>query len=69
MDQTFCIPDRTIMGNLFLMRYVMDVCNVYNQSVGIVSLDQEKAFNRIDHDFFVFCAQSFWFWRKSLLHG
>lgn len=36
-DQTYCIPDQTIMDNLFLMRDVMDVCNVYNESVVILS--------------------------------
>lgn len=51
MDQTYCIQDRTIMDNLFLMRDVMDVCNVYNKSVGILSLDQEKASDKIDHNF------------------
>lgn len=33
MDQTYCIPDWTIMDNLFLMRDVLDVCKVYDQNV------------------------------------
>ncbi len=66
MDQTYCIPDRTIMDNLFLMRDVMDVCNVYNQSVGILSLDQEKAFDRIDHDFLFSVFKAFGFGEKFI---
>ncbi|KAJ3599771.1 hypothetical protein NHX12_033727 [Muraenolepis orangiensis] len=45
-DQTYCIPDRTIMDNIFFMR---DVCRAHGVNVGVVSLDQEKAFLRVDH--------------------
>jgi len=48
------------MDNLFLMRDVLDVCKVCDQNVRLLSLDQEKAFDRIDHSFFVFCLKSFW---------
>ncbi len=29
----------------------MDICKVFNMNVGLVSLDQEKAFDRVDHDY------------------
>ncbi|KAJ3605666.1 hypothetical protein NHX12_027711 [Muraenolepis orangiensis] len=48
-DQTYCIPDRSIMDNIFFMRDVMDVCRAHGVNVGVVSLDQEKAFDRVDH--------------------
>ncbi|KAF7643645.1 hypothetical protein LDENG_00235850, partial [Lucifuga dentata] len=47
MDQTYCIPGRTIMDNLFLFHDLIDVCNVYNLNLGIISLYQEKAFDRV----------------------
>lgn len=33
------------------MRYLLDTCNVYNIDVWVVSLDQEKAFDRVNHSF------------------
>ena len=44
-----CIPDRTITDNIFLICDVTDVCKCDNAAVDIVSLDQEKAFDRVDH--------------------
>lgn len=48
-DQSYCVPDRSIV-NIFLMRDLLDLCRLYEIDVGIVSLDQEKAFDRVDHD-------------------
>ena len=39
------------MDNLFLLRDVIDICKVLDANIGIVSLDQEKAFDRIDHTY------------------
>ncbi len=50
-DQSYCVPKRSIMDNLFLIRDVLDICKVFNMNVGLVSLDQEKAFDRVDHDY------------------
>ena len=36
---TYCVPDRSIMDNLFLIRDLLDVCKLYNIDFGIVSLD------------------------------
>uniref|UniRef100_A0A8D3BRM1 Reverse transcriptase domain-containing protein n=1 Tax=Scophthalmus maximus TaxID=52904 RepID=A0A8D3BRM1_SCOMX len=58
-DQTYCIPDRTIMDNIFLMRDVIDLCKYHNLSVGIVSLDQEKAFDRVDHSYLFSALKTF----------
>uniref|UniRef100_A0A671MS58 Uncharacterized protein n=1 Tax=Sinocyclocheilus anshuiensis TaxID=1608454 RepID=A0A671MS58_9TELE len=48
------------------MRDVMDVYNVYNQSVGILSLDREKAFDRIDHNFLFSVFKAFGFGEKFI---
>lgn len=50
-DQSYCVLDRSMLDNLFLMRDVFDICKLYNINVGIVSIDQEKAFDRVDHAF------------------
>lgn len=50
-DQTYCIPKRSIYDNLFLMRDTMDYAGIYNIDFGLLSLDQEKAFNRVDHHY------------------
>lgn len=48
VDQSYCIPDRSMIDNLFLMRDVFDICNVDNAKLGIISIDQEKAFSLPD---------------------
>ncbi|KAJ3583936.1 hypothetical protein NHX12_015433 [Muraenolepis orangiensis] len=58
-DQTYCIPGRSIVDNLFLMRDAFDVCKLYNLNVGIISIDQEKAFDRVDHTFLAATLQAF----------
>ena len=42
------IVHRSNMDNLLLIRNLLDVCKLHNIDFGIVSLDQEKAFDRID---------------------
>jgi len=50
-DQTYCVPKRSIYDNLFLMRDIMDYAGIYNVDFGLLSLDQEKAFDRVDHHY------------------
>ena len=50
--QSYCVPDRSIMDNLFLIRDLLDVWKLYIIDFGIVLLDQEKAFDRVDHNCF-----------------
>lgn len=47
------------MDNLFLMRDLLDTCKLYNIDGGVVSLDQEKAFDRVDHSFLIFHLKGF----------
>lgn len=75
MDQSYCIPGRTLMDNLFLMRDVIDMCKVSDTNIGILSLDKEKYFDRIDHTylFSVFSAfgvgDVFTSWVKLIYNG
>ena len=50
-DQTCGVPGRTIFSNLAVFRDILDYIEVTNETGILVSLDQEKAFDRVDHDF------------------
>ena len=51
ISQTYCVPERTIMYNLFLIRDIIDLSKLQELDVGLFSIDQEKAFDRVDHPF------------------
>ncbi|CAM2103349.1 unnamed protein product [Caretta caretta] len=48
-DQTYTVPDRSIFDNLFLVRDLLELGRRDGLSFALLSLDQEKAFNRVDH--------------------
>ena len=49
-DQT-CIPGRNIASNLHTLNDIVKYANSKNIEAAIVFLDQEKAFDRVDHQF------------------
>ncbi len=53
MNLTCCILNRSIMDSLFLLRDVIDLAHMDNINVGIFSINQEKAFDRVNH-FYLF---------------
>ena len=50
-DQTCSIPGRSILSNLRLMRDIIRYARDKSFEGVILSLDQKKAFDRVDHDF------------------
>ena len=50
-EQTCSIPQRTILNNLFLIRDTRKLTKENNTKLYILKIDQEKAFNKIDHNF------------------
>ncbi len=50
-DQSYCVRGRSIADNLHLMRDLYDYAFYNNVDVGFLSMDQEKAFDRVDHIF------------------
>ena len=73
-DQTCCIPGRTIFDNLALLRDTLECITVTGETGILVSLDQEKAFDRVNRDFLSNVLQRFGFgtvfqqWVSVLYH-
>ena len=60
-DQTCGVVGRTIFSNLSLIRDVLDMINKTYETGILVSLDQEKAFDRVDHKFLMRTLAKFGF--------
>ena len=60
-DQTCSVPGRTIFGNLSLLRDTLDYVNITNETGILLSLDQEKAFDRVDRTFLMKVLETFGF--------
>ena len=58
-DQTCGIPGRSIYENLFLLRDTLDYVHHKQLSAALISLDQEKAFDRVNHGFLQRVLQRF----------
>ena len=50
-DQTCGVPGRPIFSNLHLIRDLIEYCTAKNLPFAIISLDQEKAFDRVNWNF------------------
>ena len=50
-DQTCGVPGRSIVSNLNLIRDLIEYCNTKNLPLAIISLDQEKVFDRVNWNF------------------
>ncbi|KAJ4946628.1 hypothetical protein JOQ06_024291, partial [Pogonophryne albipinna] len=50
-DQTYCVPGRSMVDNVHLIRDVLEVSSSLGINTGLIYLDQEKAFDRVVHSF------------------
>ncbi|KAK3529400.1 hypothetical protein QTP70_031142, partial [Hemibagrus guttatus] len=50
-DQTYCVPDRSIFDNVYLICDILDVSRLLGLKTGLIFLDQEKAFDRVEHEY------------------
>uniref|UniRef100_A0A9J8BR89 Reverse transcriptase domain-containing protein n=1 Tax=Cyprinus carpio carpio TaxID=630221 RepID=A0A9J8BR89_CYPCA len=51
LDQTYCVPGRSITHNVCLIQDVLSVSSLLGVNLGLISIDQEKAFNRVEHQY------------------
>uniref|UniRef100_A0AAQ4QQC8 Reverse transcriptase domain-containing protein n=1 Tax=Gasterosteus aculeatus aculeatus TaxID=481459 RepID=A0AAQ4QQC8_GASAC len=50
-DKTYCVPGRSMVDNVYLIRDVLEVSSSLGINTGLISLDQEKAFDCVEHSF------------------
>lgn len=60
-DQTSSIPGRSMSSNLVLLRNTLAFIERTGEAGILLSLDQEKAFNRVDRTFLLHLLQHFGF--------
>ncbi|CAM2118270.1 unnamed protein product [Caretta caretta] len=60
-DQTYTVPGRTIFDNLYLVRDLLELGRRDGLLFALLCLDQEKAFDRVDHRYLLGTLRAFGF--------
>ena len=56
-----CIPGRHIVNNIHVVKDLIELINKNDDEAALIFLDQEKAFDRVDHDFLIKTLKAFGF--------
>ena len=73
-DQT-CVPERHIEDNIHIVQNLIDHINKTDGEIALISIDQEKAFDRMSHNFIIKTLNKFNFgenfikWVKTICTG
>ena len=59
IDQTSSVPGRSILDNCHLFRNIIDYIDEKPCNISFISLDQEKAFDYINHEYMFSCLESY----------
>lgn len=59
VDQTYCVPGRSVSDNMAWLRYVLETSSSLDKATGLISIDQEEAFDWM-HQYFVAKFKCFW---------
>uniref|UniRef100_A0A671TWB6 Reverse transcriptase domain-containing protein n=1 Tax=Sparus aurata TaxID=8175 RepID=A0A671TWB6_SPAAU len=51
VDQTYCVPGRLISDDITVIRHVLDISSSLGIETALISIDQEKAFDRVEHQY------------------
>ncbi len=65
-DQTYYVPELSIMDNFFLLRDAVDLSFKENINMGFLSIDQGKTFDRVDHGYLFSALRSFGFGERFI---
>ena len=74
-DQTCGVPGRTVLNNVFILCDLVVICKQKNIPAAVISIDQMKAFDRVNWAFMYKTLQAFGFqetfinWIKLLYSG
>ena len=64
-NQTSYVKNRCISESGRLMSDVIDMCDIFDTPSHLVTMDIEKAFDSLDHDFLLFPLKKFGFGQNS----
>ena len=60
-DQSYCVMHRFMHDNICLVRDLWDVCEIQQQYPGLFFIDQEKAFDSVNHEYLFYILKKFGF--------
>lgn len=60
-NQTCCIPNRAISDTIASVRDLIDYCDIENVQGYIIKIDQQKAFDKVDHKYLFNVIEKFGF--------
>lgn len=61
VDQTYCVPGRMISVNIILICFILNLSSSLGCELGLISIDQEKAFDRVEHPYLWQTSEAFGF--------